>query len=213
MTNLPAVQLSTLRSEITAHTERLSPVQDDAILRYLEAMQTAGMTIPQGIDPKNLLPVYRYALTGTPACGLAVTTQKLIKGDYAGNPDILLGMIPKPPVLAAMAKIEARGAREDLVRKRELETTITHKPEEIDRSPEVMARVRAKRTEAVQELRSASAPIAHEPLTAEQAEYWAKIQAIKDAPTGISAEQQAFRRKVAADLEAVSPEKEETHAA
>lgn len=213
MTNLPAVQLSTLRSEITALTERLSPVQDDAILRYLEAMQTAGMTIPQGIDPKNLLPVYRYALSGAPACGLAVATQKLIKGDYAGNPDILLGMIPKPPVLAAMAKIEARAAREDLVRKRELETTITHKPEEIDRSPEVMARVRAKREAAVQELRSASAPIAHEPLTAEQAEYWAKIQAIKDAPTGISAEQQAFRRKVAADLEAVSPEKEETHAA
>lgn len=200
MTNLPAVQLSTLRSEITALTDRLAPVEDDAVLRSLEVMQAAGMTIPQGIDPKKLLPVYRYALSGAPSCGLGIATQKLIKGDYAGNPDVLLGMIPKPPVLAALAKLEARSVREDLVRKRDLEATITHAPEEIDRSPEVMARVRAKRIEAVEVLRTAHAPIAHEPLSPEQADYWSKIQGMKDA-TGISAEQAAFRRKVAADLD------------
>lgn len=203
MTNTAvAVQLSTLNREITALTERLAPVKADGVLRSLEAMQSAGMTIPSGIDPKKLDVVYGYALDGVPSCGLMIATQKLIKGDYAGNPDVLLGMIPKPPVLAALAKLEARTAREDLVRKREIETAITHKPEEIDRSPEVIARVKARRVEVVEQLRTAHTPIAHEPLDDEKAEYWSKIQRLKDADS-ISAEQAAFRRKIAGELESV----------
>lgn len=57
-----------------------------------EPMQAAGMSIPAGIDPNKLDAVYGYALDGVPNCGLTIATQKLIKGDYAGNPDILLGM-------------------------------------------------------------------------------------------------------------------------
>lgn len=190
-----------MNREITALTERLAPVKADGVLRSLEAMQSAGMTIQSGIDPKKLDVVYGYALDGVPSCGLLIATQKLIKGEYAGNPDVLLGVIPKPPVLAALARLEARTAREDLVRKREIETAMTHKPEEIDRSPEVIARVKAMRLQVTEGLRSVNAAISHEPLSDEQVEYWAKIQSLKDAP-GISAEQAAFRRKIAGELEA-----------
>ncbi|MEY9164402.1 hypothetical protein ABIE78_002521 [Sinorhizobium fredii] len=74
----------------------------------------------QGIDPKKIDAVHGYALEGVPTCGLTIATQKLIKGDYAGNPDVLLGTIPKPPILAALAKLRAKPAREDRVRKREM---------------------------------------------------------------------------------------------
>ncbi|WP_322882726.1 hypothetical protein U8C37_12640 [Sinorhizobium medicae] len=206
MTNLPApAQLSTLNREISALTERLSPVREEAVLRSLEVMQAAGMSIPSGIDPNKLDAVYGYALEGVPNCGLAIATQKLIKGDYAGNPDILLGMIPKPPILAALAKAESRLAREDLARKREIAATLTHQPPEIDRSPEVMARVRARLN---QTKAAAGGIVVQKSMSPERAEELARILALPDARS-VSAEQMAYRRKIEMDLDAVEPIDEE----
>jgi hypothetical protein len=51
-----------------------------------------------------------------------------------------------------------------------------------------------------------------ERLSPERAADLARMMKLPDA-ADVSAEQLGYRRKVAADLEAVSPEKEETHAA
>lgn len=215
MTNLPAtVQLSTLSQEITALTNRLAPASEDAVTVALGSLQTAGLTIPASIEPGNVMRVYRFALEGVPTCGLKIATKKLLRGDYAGNPDILLGMVPKPPVLAALAKLEARTAREDLARKRDLVETLTHKVPEIDRSPEVMARVRAR----VAEVRSAAAAERSktiknpEPtvMTEEAAEYWRKIQALNDVPGGLTAEEAAYRRKIEAMMPSTTASDETT---
>lgn len=210
---MPApAQLSTLNREITALTERLTPVRDEAVLRSLEVMQAAGMSIPAGIDPNKIDAVYGYALEGVPNCGLTIATQKLIKGDYAGNPDILLGMIPKPPILAALAKAESRLAREDLARKREIAATLTHQRPEIDRSPEVMARVRARLNEFRQEhaaSKAATGPvIAPEPIGPDRAAELARMLALPDARS-VSAEQMAYRRKIKMDIDAAEPVDEE----
>lgn len=129
--------------ELTALTERLAPAGDDAILRSLNAMQTAGMTMPPTIEPRKVVAVYHYALSGVPASGLSAATQKLIRGDYAANPNVLLGTIPKPPVLAALAKAEALGLRADLARKREMVAALTPRPADDQRSPASRIRVRA----------------------------------------------------------------------
>ncbi|RVE84782.1 hypothetical protein CN238_24335 [Sinorhizobium meliloti] len=177
-------------------------------MRSLEVMQAAGMSIPAGIDPNKLDAVYGYALEGVPSCGLTIATQKLIKGDYAGNPDILLGMIPKPPILAALAKAESRLAREDLARKREIAATLTHQPPEIDRSPEVMARVRARLNQFRQEHAASKvatgAVLAPEPISSERADELARMLALPDARS-VSAEQMAYRRKVEMDIVAEEP--------
>lgn len=130
--------------EITALTERLAPASDDAILRSLNVMQTAGMNMPAGIDPRKLLPIYQYALAGVPACGLSIATQKLIRGDYVANANVLLGTVPKPPVLAALAKGEAAATRAELARKREITAALNPALVAAERSPEVRARVRVR---------------------------------------------------------------------
>lgn len=183
----------------------------ESVLRSLEVMQSAGMTIPQGIDPQKLDAVYGYALDGVPACGLTIATQKLIKGDYAGNPEILLGMIPKPPILAALAKQEARAAREDLARKREIASAMKGVAPEVDRSPEVMARVRARLNQFRQEHAEAKAKergvVVQDPMSAEKAEYWAKIQDLPDWYE-IGADHMAFRRKIEREMAEVQPEEQ-----
>jgi hypothetical protein len=209
MTTLPA-QLSTLNREITALTDRLAPVREDAILRSLGAMQAAGMTIPQGIDPKKLDTVYGYALSGVPSCGLSIATQKLIKGEYAGNPDILLGAIPKPPILAALCRLEARPVADERIRKRDILETVKPAEKAVDHSPEVMARVRAKLSQFRQEHAASklSAPgSVQEPISPERADLLARMMALPDAKE-ITAEQMAYRRKVQSDIaQAEEPEK------
>ncbi|KQS79056.1 hypothetical protein ASG25_10750 [Rhizobium sp. Leaf384] len=179
-------------------------------------MIKTGMTMPAGIKPADQSLVYGYALDGVPICGLFVATQKLLKGDYAGNPDVLLGIIPKPPVLAALAKLEARVAREDLARKRDAVNTMTQKPPAIDRSAEVMARVRAVAGDfkASYEARKAAVRGAPEtiPFGEDAAEYWSKIEALKDSEQGVSREQEAYRRKIASQLASVE-QREPIHAA
>ncbi|PSS59883.1 hypothetical protein C6558_36275 [Ensifer sp. NM-2] len=174
-------------------------------------MQSAGMSLPQGVDAQKFDVIYGYALDGVPSCGLTIATQKLIRGDYAGNPDILLGMIPKPPILAALAKQEARAAREDLARKRETASALKGVAPEVDRSPEVMARVQARLNQFRQEHEEAKAKergvVVHEPMSPEKAEYWAKISELPDW-WQVGAEQMAFRRKIEGEMAEVQPEEQ-----
>jgi hypothetical protein len=192
---------STLSREITALTERLTPAGDDAILRSLNAMQTAGMTMPQGIDPKKLLPVYQYALSGVPACGLSAATQKLIRGDYAGNANVLLGTIPKPPVLAALAKSEAAATRAELARKREMTEALSPTLPVAQRSPEVRERVRLRLRQfrAEQAATSATVTMPGEARSIERAAALARMLDLPDTaePT---AEQRAFRARLENDV-------------
>ena len=154
MMTLPAeARLSTLSREITALTERLAPAGEAMVLRSLDAMQTAGMTVPQGIEPRKMLAIYHYALAGVPGCGLAAATQKLIRGDYAANANVLLGTIPKPPVLAALARAEALTMRAELARKRE--TVAALDSLNGGRSEASRARVRA-RLEAFRQMHAAA---------------------------------------------------------
>lgn len=205
-----------MNREITTLTERLAPARADAILRSLGVMQSAGMSLPHGVDPEKFDVIYGYALDGVPSCGLTIATQKLIKGDYAGNPDILLGMIPKPPILAALAKQEARAAREDLARKREIASAMKGVTPEVDRSPEVMARVRARLSQFRQDHEEAKAKergvVIHEPMSAEKAEYWSQIQQLPDW-FEVGAEQMAFRRKIANEMAEAQPEEAKSDAA
>lgn len=187
---------STLSLEITALTERLAPASDDAILRSLNVMQTAGMTMPAGIDPRKLLPVYQYALAGVPACGLSIATQKLIRGDYAGNANVLLGTIPKPPVLAALAKSEAAATRAELARKREIAVALSPTVPKARRSPEIRERVRVRlcqfRTDhAAAKAKAAMPTPAQSP---ERAEAFSRMRDLPDATDDAAAQQIVWKR-------------------
>lgn len=180
--------------EITALTERLAPVSDDAILRSLNVMQTAGMTMPPGIDPRKLLPVYQYALAGVPACGLSIATQKLIRGDYAGNANVLLGTVPRPPVLAALAKSEAAATRAELARKREIAVALNPTVPRARRSPEIRERVRVRLCQfradhAATKAKMAMPPQAQSP---EQAEAFSRMRDLPDATDDAAAQQTAW---------------------
>ena len=209
MTNLPAT-LSTLNREIGVLTERLAQVDYSDIAVAIDVLKRGGMLVPVGISSANMIEEYRKAMASVPKVGLSIAVSKLKVGEY---PRKDYAFIPHPAELAAMGRAEARQAREDLIRKREALDSMTYKAPEIDRSPEVVARVRAMREHAVEALRATHTPIVQEPLSAEQAEYWAKIQSLNDAKTGITAEQAAFRRKVSADLDAVKPNESERGAA
>jgi len=204
MTNLPAtVQLSTLSREIGALTDQLRPAEADAISKYLLSMRKAGMSVPTGMKPEDLESVYGYALSDVPAFGLKRAVEKIIKGEYP----IKNGFIPLPPELAAMARAEAKTVRDDLTRLREKEATIRdlqNKPEPA--SEDARARVRSMlgrfRSEHEASKAQARGVVHQEPMTEDRAAYWGKIKDMKDADE-VSAEQQAFRRKVDTDLSTV----------
>ncbi len=199
-------QISNLNREIGALTEQLQPAQPDNIARHLLSMRKAGMALPVGMKPEDLEPVYGYALSEVPAYGLRRAVEKIIKGEY----DIERGFIPRPPELAAMSRAEAKVVRDDLVRLREKMATLEdlkHKPAAADEGAK--ARVRAILERFRAEHKAAKAQergvVVHEPMTAEQAEYYAKINALKDAPN-ITAEQLAHRRKIGMELEKLADE-------
>jgi hypothetical protein len=143
-----------------------------------------------------------------PSCGLKRAVEKIIKGEY----EIERGFIPRPPELAAMARAEAKTIREDLVRLREKETTIKSMSEAQQARPDEAAKERIRnmlgrfRMEtAARKAQVRGVPI-NEPISPEKAEYWQKIQALKDAPE-ITAEQQAFRRKIEMDMSSADTRK------
>lgn len=200
MTNLPAT-LSTLKQEIGALTDKLAPARPDFIAECLNNLMAGGMLVPKGIAPGEFIREYTIALSGIPAHGLAVAVAKLKRGEY---PDVKHEFVPVPSMLAAIARLETKAIRDDLVRLREKETTLQEaaKPREKS-SEEQLARIRqlhaqfkAAHAEGKVGERFNSIPA---DMTPEQLEYWAQIEAIKDAPT-ITEEQRAMRRRVASSL-------------
>jgi hypothetical protein len=144
--------------------------------------------------------IYAFALAGVPAFGVQKATAGVIRGEY----DINKGFVPKPPEFAAIARLETKNIRDDLVRLREKEATLAEaaKPRE-KTSEEQKERIRRlhaqfKAAHAESKVGERFNPIPAD-MTPEQLEYWAQIQAIRDAPT-ITEEQRAMRRKVAASM-------------
>lgn len=199
--NLP-VALSTLTREISVLTEKLQPINDDQAGVAFRRLLMTGLSLPASMDAAKAPAIYAFALRNVSAEGLTRAVEKVIRGEYDS---INRAFMPTPPELAALARGEERVLVNDMVRLKEKREALIAKPVEKDRSPEVMARVRALRQKAKQELQASSqtGPVS-EPLTDEKAEYWAKINALKDAGN-VSAEQRAFRGKITADLQAHEP--------
>lgn len=199
--NLP-VALSTLTREISVLTEKLQPINDDQAGVAFRRLLMTGLSLPASMDAAKAPAIYAFALRGVSSDGLTRAVEKVIRGEYDS---INRAFMPTPPELAALARGEERVLVNDMVRLKEKLEALIAKPVEKDRSPEVMARVRALRQKAKQELRSPSqnAPTSA-PMTDEQAAYWAKINSMVDA-NNVSAEQRAFRGKITADLQAHEP--------
>ncbi|OAP40652.1 hypothetical protein AU381_01720 [Sinorhizobium glycinis] len=154
-------------------------------------------------------PVHRvqdHAQQGVPNCGLTIARQKLINGEYAGNPDVLLGTILKPPVLAALAMAEWRLIREDLMRKRETAATLSEaaarasnaeSDEGTCRDPEARARVRWHIAEKEKQTPAL-------PPSPKQVEMSEKITALPATEHHCRAN--GHCRRVQADIDAVMPE-------
>lgn len=185
-----------MSQEIGALTAKLAPAEPASIASYLLSMRKAGLALPHGMKPEDLEAVYGYALSDVPACGLKRAVEKIIKGEY----DIERAFIPRPPELAAIARAESKSFRDDLTRLRLKESTIKDlqsKPQPI--SEDAKARVRSllgryrAETQAYKEQQRGY--LAPEPMSDEKAEYWRKIEAMKDAPQ-VTAEQQQFRNKI-----------------
>ncbi|WEX76183.1 hypothetical protein PYH37_004465 [Sinorhizobium numidicum] len=130
-------------AEIARLTERLAPVGAERVAECLEALKRGGMAAPAGIAPADFLREYMLALSNVPPCGLTAAIVKLKRGEYAGvRPGVKPGLMPVPAELAALARLEARSASEDLVRERAKASTLlamTRAPV----SPEAKARVLA----------------------------------------------------------------------
>lgn len=121
MTNLPAT-LSTLEREITALTDDLAPASAETIAACIDAMKRAGMTVPVGIPPNEIVTEYGIALRSVPKIGLKDAMRRIRQGEYT---DMDYSFMPRPAELAKRARAEAARYREDLVRKRETYQALT----------------------------------------------------------------------------------------
>jgi hypothetical protein len=200
MTNLPAT-LSTLKQEIGALTDKLAPARPDFIAECIDKLKAGGMMVPKTIAATDFLREYTIALGGVPGYGLAVAVAKLKRGEY---PDVKPDFMPLPAMLAAIARLETKLIRDDLVRLREKEATLQEAAAPREKtSEEQKERIRKlhaqfKAAHAESKVGERFNPIPAD-MTLEQLEYWEKIQAIKDAST-ITEEQHAMRRKIAASM-------------
>src|ERR1044072_7560574 len=119
MTNLPAT-LSTLATQISSLTEKLGPVSEDHVARSIQSLLNAGLSLPSGMKVDAAPEIYAFALAGVPAIGVQKPTAGVIRGEY----DINKGFVPKPPEFAAIARLETKVIRDELVRLREKEQTL-----------------------------------------------------------------------------------------
>jgi hypothetical protein len=199
MTNLPAT-LSTLATQISSLTEKLAPVSEDHVARSIRSLLAAGLSLPSGMTVEAAPEIYAFALAGVPAIGVQKATAGVIRGEY----DINKGFVPKPPEFAAIARLETKAIRDDLVRLREKAATLQEvaKPrektseEQMERIRQLHAQIKAAHAESKAGERFNPIPA---DMTPEQLAYWEQIQAIKDAPT-ITEEQRAMRRKIASSM-------------
>lgn len=196
MTNLPAT-LSTLNQEISALTEKLAPAATDHVKESISSLIRAGLLFPSSIKAEDAPMVYGFALTNISTHGLRHAVTKLIRGEYEY---INRAFIPLPPELAAMARAETRLIVEDLSRLKARRAAMVP-PEPEKRDEAMIARVRALRMQHKEQhaARKAVATIPQEPMTDEKAEYYRRIMSLRDAPD-ITAEQAAYRRKIAGDM-------------
>lgn len=106
------VMSSTLQSEITALTEKLSPSGACEVARCINALLDAGLMIPSAVSENDAIDLYREALSGTPIDGLRKAFIKLKRGGYSKY----LAFLPNPSELAALANGEAQSLRDDHAR-------------------------------------------------------------------------------------------------
>jgi hypothetical protein len=203
-----------LKQEIGALTDKLAPARPDFIAECLDKLKSGGMMVPKGIAPAEFVREYTIALGGVPGYGLAIAVTKLKRGEY---PDVKPEFMPVPAMLAAIARLETKAVRDDLVRLREKEATLAEaaKPRE-KTSEEQMERIRQlhaqfKAAHAESKAGERFSPIPAD-MTPEQLEYWAQIQAIRDSPS-ITEEQHALRRKIASSIASASSQDDSKEAA
>lgn len=180
-------------------TEKLAPVTEDHVAKGIRSLLAAGLALPSGMQADRAPEIFAYALSGSPAFGVQKAVSKIIRGEY----DINRGFVPTPPELAAMARAEARILREDKLRLMDkLETIEVTQRQPEPRNEAMLARIHALRERArkIHAEHRVGAEAFPEPLSAESAEYYQKIMALRDAPR-VTAEQAAMRRKVQRDLQ------------
>ncbi len=168
----------------------------------LSWLMDGGMSYPRSIAKEKAIEEYVKVLVAVPSCGLRKAMHKLKHGHYE---NINLDFIPTPANMAAMARAEAKATVDDLNRLREKQSTLSDLAETKPAAPDEAARERVRRLRESfkrqhEEAKAVERGLAiHEPMTPERAAHWEKIAALPDAQT-ITAEQQAFRRKVEMDI-------------
>lgn len=206
MTNLPAV-ISTLNQQIGELTEKLRPVSEDHVSKAIRSLLAAGLALPSGMDVSKAPEIYSYALSGVPVFGVQKATSGIIRGEY----DINRGFVPTPPEFAAISRLEAKTVREDLARLREKHSTLEESTKPKEKSdPAQLQRIREiyASFKAAHVALKVERTVPTEPMTDERAAYWHAISELRDAPE-VSAEQTAFRRKIAGEIETTTHDRKE----
>jgi len=198
MNNLPA--LSTLDNEISALTSKLAPVSDELVSKAVRTMLAAGLALPSGMNAEKAPEIYAFALQGVSHHGLSIATRKILRGEY----EISRAFVPTAPELAAMARAEARVLRDDLTRLKERQAAVAQsygrkEPKCAETKERILQRLNQFRAQNAA-LKAVNA-IPQEPMTAEKAEYYSGIMALRDAP-GVGVEHTAYRRKIASEIAA-----------
>lgn len=187
-----AVQITEVENELRNPTH-------DEILAGLKWLMDAGMAYSVSLKSGEEETAYLSILKAVPTCGLRKALTKLRHGLYE---NINHAFIPLPAELAAMSRAEAKAERDHLTRlnetRRTLEDNAKPAPEVSD---EAKARIKAMLSSfrAAHQEAKLMARGGHIPMTPEKAAMLAKIMDMPDAKN-VTAEQQAYRRKVAADL-------------
>ncbi|WEX86606.1 hypothetical protein PZN02_002907 [Sinorhizobium garamanticum] len=128
-----------MNEEIGRLADRLKPAGPERVAECLDALKRGGMAAPAAIAPGDFLREYTLALSNVPACGLMAAIVKLKRGEYA---TVKPAFMPLPAELAALARKESLGVREDMARARAMVETL-HALSRPEPSPESKARVRA----------------------------------------------------------------------
>lgn len=111
MQTAPALS-STLQSEITALTDKLSPAGADEVAKCINGLLDAGLMIPSAVSENEAIDLYREALSATPIDGLRKAFVKLKRGGYSKY----LAFLPNPSEMASLANAEAESLRADRAR-------------------------------------------------------------------------------------------------
>lgn len=204
LTLTTASRLSTLRREISELSEKLARASDDAITARILFLKRSGMKLPGGVDADKIDRIYGFALKGCSHEGLKAVTERLIQGGY---PEINPAFIPTPAELARIVRAEdakmaaARARAVELIEAMQPEAPAAAKVDEgaKERIRKMVAGVKLAAKEAKENEARGYRP--EMPLSPEEAERYRKILALPDAKE-VNEEHMAYRRRIAAKLEA-----------